>query len=148
MFGGRERIRTSGWVTPSSDFESDAFNHSATLPASYHSTTVASLRLDTVCVKESNRAQIRWRHHTPTGSDPSRRISISHEFEFAASCFDEHCDLQRFVCKSKSHGWLVERRCRFHRNLFSTTKSLFVRLPTVSGLVLSLTPIYPSISWF
>ena len=32
--GGRERIRTSGRVTPTSDFESDAFNHSATLPAS------------------------------------------------------------------------------------------------------------------
>ena len=34
IVGGRERIRTSGRVTPTSDFESDAFNHSATLPAS------------------------------------------------------------------------------------------------------------------
>ena len=31
--GGRERIRTSGRVTPTPDFESGAFNHSATLPA-------------------------------------------------------------------------------------------------------------------
>ncbi len=30
--GGRERIRTSGRVTPTPDFESGAFNHSATLP--------------------------------------------------------------------------------------------------------------------
>ena len=30
--GGRERIRTSGSLTTTSDFESDAFNHSATLP--------------------------------------------------------------------------------------------------------------------
>ncbi len=33
--GGRERIRTSGTVTRTSDFESDAFNHSATLPLVY-----------------------------------------------------------------------------------------------------------------
>ena len=32
-FGGRERIRTSGTVTRTPDFESGAFNHSATLPA-------------------------------------------------------------------------------------------------------------------
>ena len=32
--GGRERIRTSGRVTPTPDFESGAFNHSATLPFS------------------------------------------------------------------------------------------------------------------
>ncbi len=31
-FGGRERIRTSGTVTRTPDFESGAFNHSATLP--------------------------------------------------------------------------------------------------------------------
>jgi hypothetical protein len=31
--GGRERIRTSGRLTPAPDFESGAFNHSATLPA-------------------------------------------------------------------------------------------------------------------
>ena len=31
--GGRERIRTSGRLTPTPDFESGAFNHSATLPA-------------------------------------------------------------------------------------------------------------------
>ena len=30
--GGRERIRTSGRLTPTPDFESGAFNHSATLP--------------------------------------------------------------------------------------------------------------------
>src|SRR5712691_5476824 len=30
--GGRERIRTSGRITPTPDFESGAFNHSATLP--------------------------------------------------------------------------------------------------------------------
>ena len=30
--GGRGGIRTHGWVTPSPDFESGAFNHSATLP--------------------------------------------------------------------------------------------------------------------
>ena len=30
--GGRERIRTSGTVTRTPDFESGAFNHSATLP--------------------------------------------------------------------------------------------------------------------
>ena len=33
-FGGRERIRTSGTVARTSDFESGAFNHSATLPTS------------------------------------------------------------------------------------------------------------------
>ena len=31
--GGRERIRTSGRIAPTPDFESGAFNHSATLPA-------------------------------------------------------------------------------------------------------------------
>ena len=31
--GGRERIRTSGSLATTSDFESGAFNHSATLPA-------------------------------------------------------------------------------------------------------------------
>ena len=31
--GGRGGIRTHGWVTPTPDFESGAFNHSATLPA-------------------------------------------------------------------------------------------------------------------
>ena len=30
--GGRERIRTSGRIAPTPDFESGAFNHSATLP--------------------------------------------------------------------------------------------------------------------
>ena len=30
--GGRERIRTSGSLATTSDFESGAFNHSATLP--------------------------------------------------------------------------------------------------------------------
>ena len=32
-YGGRGGIRTHGTVTRTSDFESDAFNHSATLPA-------------------------------------------------------------------------------------------------------------------
>jgi hypothetical protein len=32
QLGGRERIRTSGRLTPTPDFESGAFNHSATLP--------------------------------------------------------------------------------------------------------------------
>jgi hypothetical protein len=31
--GGRERIRTSDRLSPTPDFESGAFNHSATLPA-------------------------------------------------------------------------------------------------------------------
>src|SRR5437879_12176154 len=31
--GGRERIRTSGRIAPTPDFESGAFNHSATLPS-------------------------------------------------------------------------------------------------------------------
>src|SRR5438034_946987 len=35
LAGGRERIRTSGRVTPTPDFESGAFNHSATLPLTY-----------------------------------------------------------------------------------------------------------------
>ena len=34
--GGRERIRTSGRIAPTPDFESGAFNHSATLPAVTH----------------------------------------------------------------------------------------------------------------
>src|ERR1039458_1460447 len=34
--GGRGGIRTPGRVTPTPDFESGAFNHSATLPASYY----------------------------------------------------------------------------------------------------------------
>ena len=33
LAGGRERIRTSGGVAPTPDFESGAFNHSATLPS-------------------------------------------------------------------------------------------------------------------
>ena len=33
VVGGRERIRTSGRIAPTPDFESGAFNHSATLPA-------------------------------------------------------------------------------------------------------------------
>jgi hypothetical protein len=33
MNGGRGGIRTPGRIAPTSDFESDAFNHSATLPA-------------------------------------------------------------------------------------------------------------------
>ena len=34
--GGRGGIRTHGTVTRTSDFESDAFNHSATLPTAYN----------------------------------------------------------------------------------------------------------------
>ncbi len=34
--GGRERIRTSGSLATTSDFESDAFNHSATLPSNIY----------------------------------------------------------------------------------------------------------------
>jgi hypothetical protein len=36
-FGGRGGIRTHGWVTPTPDFESGAFNHSATLPLKNYS---------------------------------------------------------------------------------------------------------------
>ena len=45
--GGRGGIRTHGWITPSPDFESGAFNHSATLPQHWlASPALAGKRLD------------------------------------------------------------------------------------------------------
>ena len=42
--GGRGGIRTHGSLATTSDFESDAFNHSATLPTAYYQQLTPCLR--------------------------------------------------------------------------------------------------------